>query len=200
MVFLIGRVFRQQRGARHDAGHGLPEQIRNVLRRIARHPVRGTAVVARFGDAEERVETDDDGYFRVRLRLPSPPPADRCWHEVSLALESVSVTATAPVFIPPTACRFVGISDIDDTVVETGLANTLLMMWRLFVADPKSRMAFPGVAALYRGLHAGQSGNEYNPMLYVSRRPSGTYEVLDTFFSTCTAYPSARCCSCASGA
>lgn len=181
-IFLIGRVFRQKRGARQDAGQGLPGQVRNVMRRITRRPVRGTAVVARFGEAAERIVTDVDGYFRVHMRLPAPPPSDTCWHEVGLALEAAPVTATAPVFIPPPACRFVVISDIDDTVVETGVANTLLMMWRLFVADAKSRTAFPGVAALYRGLHAGVSGNEYNPMLYVSRAPWGTYEVLDTFF------------------
>jgi phosphatidate phosphatase APP1 len=181
-LFLIGRVFRQRRGARQDAGHGQAGQLRNVLRRITRNPVRRTPETARLGEACARVMTDADGYFRVHMRLPSAPASDTCWHEVSLALEAAPVTATAPVFIPPPACRFVVISDIDDTVVETGVANTLLMLWRLFVADAKSRTAFPGVAALYRGLHAGLSGNEYNPMLYVSRAPWGTYEVLDAFF------------------
>jgi phosphatidate phosphatase APP1 len=53
----------------------------------------------------------------------------------------------------------------------------------LFVEDAESRTAFPGVAALYRALHAGASGGEANPMLYVSRAPWGIYEVLDEFFT-----------------
>ena len=42
-------------------------------------------------------------------------------------------------------------------------------------------MAFPGVAALYRGLHEGPGGDEGNPMLYVSRAPWSIYEVLEAW-------------------
>ena len=94
------------------------------------------------------------------------------WHKVELSLEQPqAVQAQAQVFIPPERCRYVVISDIDDTVMETGVANKLKMLWRLFVADAESRTAFPGVAALYRALHAGASGDQANPMLYVSRAP-----------------------------
>jgi phosphatidate phosphatase APP1 len=74
------------------------------------------------------------------------------------------------------------ISDIDDTVMYTGVTNKLRMLWLLFVEDAQSRVAFPGVGALYRALHAGASGDQQNPMLYVSRAPWGIYEVLEEFF------------------
>ena len=35
---------------------------------------------------------------------------------------------------------------------------------------------------MYRALHAGASGDQQNPMLYVSRAPWGIYEVLEEFF------------------
>jgi phosphatidate phosphatase APP1 len=75
------------------------------------------------------------------------------------------------------------ISDIDDTIMHTGVANKLGMLWRLFVQGAESRVAFPGVAALYRALHAGASGEEANPILYVSRAPWGIYNILEEFFS-----------------
>ena len=50
------------------------------------------------------------------------------------------------------------------------------------VQDAAQRSDFPGVAALYRGLHAGAGGDEGNAMLYVSRAPWGIYDILDTFF------------------
>jgi phosphatidate phosphatase APP1 len=56
------------------------------------------------------------------------------------------------------------------------------MMYNLFMQDARSRVAFPGVAAFYRALHEGPSGNEQNPMLYVSRGPWSIYEVLVAFF------------------
>ena len=74
------------------------------------------------------------------------------------------------------------ISDIDDTVMHTGVASKAMMLWRLFMQGAESRVAFPGVAAFLRALHAGASGAEHNPMLYVSRAPWTNYEVLDAFF------------------
>jgi phosphatidate phosphatase APP1 len=75
------------------------------------------------------------------------------------------------------------ISDIDDTIMETGVASKLRMLWRLFLQGAESRVAFPGVAALLQALHRGASGLEANPMLYVSRAPWSIYEVLDEFFN-----------------
>lgn len=192
-VFLIGRVFRQS-APRDGAGRErLATQLRDIGRRIARRAVAAAPVTARLGGAEQRVETDRDGYFRIHLTLTDPPPADRPWHDMDLRLEGEHpVRAEGRVFIPPGRCRFVVISDIDDTIMHTGVANKLGMLWRLFVEDAESRLAFPGAAALYRALHDGASwggasrgvasGGECNPMLYVSRAPWGIYDVLDTFF------------------
>src|SRR3712207_5416423 len=103
---------------------------------------------------------------------------------MDLALEQPqSVRAQGQVFIPSDRCRYVVISDIDDTIMHTGVANKLKMLWNLFVQDAESRVAFPGVAALYRAFYAGQSGTEANPILYVSRAPWGIYDVLDEFFN-----------------
>ena len=140
-------------------------------------------LTARFFGCEEQVVTDRDGYFRVHLRpnLPAPPQAS--WHSMELDLAGPEpVRAKGQVFIPSADCRRVVISDIDDTVMRTGVANKVKMLWRLFVEDAENRVAFPGVAALYRALYAGPCGAEGNPMLYVSRAPWGIYDMLSEFF------------------
>ncbi|MEZ0167335.1 App1 family protein [Microvirga sp. TS319] len=183
-VFLIGRVFRQSRSAPGPGRGDLLANLRDIGQRIARRAVSDAAVTARFSGAEGSFTTDRDGYFRVHLSPPLPPPSDRSWHLMDLALaQPQSAQAQAKIFIPPASCRYVVISDIDDTIMQTGVANKLAMLWRLFVEDAPSRVAFPGVAALYRALHVGTSGDQQNPMLYVSRAPWGIYEVLEEFFS-----------------
>lgn len=183
-IFLIGRVHRQSRPDREAGTDDLPNQLRDIGRRISRRPVRGALVAAEFGGTRQEVETDEDGYFRVHLQLRDPPPADRLWHDVVLTLQGPRpVRETAQVFMPTEHCRCVVVSDIDDTVMKTGVANKLKMLWRLFVATADDRTAFPGVAAFYRALHAGASGDQANPMLYVSRAPWGIYDVLDEFFA-----------------
>lgn len=181
---VTGRVFRQP-----GLGAGLREgtlrrQLVDAGRRLARWGSGGVRITARHGDATTRVETDRDGYFRVVLRPDGIEHPDRLWHEVEIEAElgRTTVFTGAQVFVPPASARFVVISDIDDTVMRTGVANKALMMWRLFVQGAESRVAFPGVAAFYRALHRGASGEQLNPMLYVSRGPWSIYEVLERFF------------------
>jgi phosphatidate phosphatase APP1 len=182
-VFLIGRVFRQSRPRIGSISSALLTDLRDIGRRIARHTVPNAVGTARLYGVEERFTTDRDGYFRVHLSPALSPPADRLWHTMDLALEQPQIVhAQAQIFIPPAGCRYVVISDIDDTIMCTGVANKLRMLWRLFVEDAQSRVAFPGVGALYQALHAGISGHQQNPMLYVSRAPWGIYEVLEEFF------------------
>jgi phosphatidate phosphatase APP1 len=182
-AFLIGRVFRQPTFGSGPGGGVLSHQLIDILRGVLRRGVADAALMARFYGAEQRVTTDRDGYFRVHMR-PAQPPADRLWHRMELELQSpTQFRAAGDIFIPPPTRRYVVISDIDDTVMYTGVARKLVMLWRLFMQGAASRVAFPGMAALLRALHYGRSGAELNPMLYVSRGPWSIYEVLDEFFN-----------------
>jgi phosphatidate phosphatase APP1 len=181
-VFLIGRVFRQSNSDPTDIGT-FRSELRDIGRRVRRRSLPGVAVTARFYGTTETTTTDPDGYFRVHLRPQTAPSPDLTWHAIDLLLEEPEhVEAQGQIYIPPSRASFVIISDIDDTIMHTGVANKLGMLWRLFVADAQSRVAFPGVAALYRAFYAGRSGDEANPMLYVSRAPWGIYAVLEEFF------------------
>ncbi len=177
-IFVIGRVFWQHTGGSIEAA-----ELRAIIRRLRRRPVRGARVRASFYGAEQEFVTDRDGYFRIEMAPGEPVPGDRVWHRLGLHLLSPRpAEAETEVFIPPPNARTVVVSDIDDTVMHTGVANKAATFWRLFVADAGSRTVLPGVAALYRALHAGPSGSECNPMLYVSRAPWGVYDMLEEFF------------------
>lgn len=202
-VFLMGRVFRQ-----HRIGNSLRTTVSrrdllDVVRRVLRRGVRNAVLEARLCGAGEvtaaggataagrvaRFQTDPDGYFRVCLRPEQRLANDRLWHRIELQLVEPAELADSPgakvhgeVFVLPPTARRVIISDIDDTVMYTGVVNKAKMIWRLFMQGPRSRVAFPGVASLYRALHDGPSGDQVNPMLYVSRAPWSIYEVLQEFF------------------
>lgn len=182
-VFVIGRLFKQGPPA-EDAGP-LRRQLRDIGRRITRRAVAGAEVTARFRGGETTARTDDDGYFRVHLRPARPPTADALWHWMDLSVRAPQpAAARAEVFIPPRQAGVVVVSDIDDTIMFTGVANKLAMLWRLFVRPADDREAFPGVAAFYQALHKGPGpGVQNNPILYVSRGPWGIYDVLDAFFT-----------------
>ena len=184
-VFLMGRVFRQPSlgsGVRQET---MARDFLDIFRRLLRWGVGDATVTARFGGSEQRNLTDRDGYFRMHMRPAHRPDPNQVWHPIELTLEGGERDGKRTeglIFMPPASARFVVISDIDDTVMKTGVANKAVMLWRLFAQRARSRVAFPGVAALYRALHEGASGAELNPMLYVSRAPWSIYDVLEEFF------------------
>jgi phosphatidate phosphatase APP1 len=152
------------------------------------------------------VQADENGFFTARLAcaaLPGPaaepgsparadgaaddPEHEAIWEQVEVELVRPAfdepVRKRACVLVPTARAQRVIISDIDDTVMVTGVAHKLLMLWRLFAKPGASRVPFPGVAAFYRALHAGATGDQQNPMLYVSRAPWTIYPELDRFFA-----------------
>jgi len=182
-MFLMGRVFREPGAAAGPERQSPQRDVRDLARLLLRHGIKDAVLTIQLGTVRQRVMTDRNGYFRVRMRLPEPPPADRLWHQVDVELlRPVQVSVKGEFFTPPNAARFVVISDIDDTVMETGVANRITMLQRLFLQTAEKRLAFPGVASFYRAMHMGLSGRELNPMLYVSRGPWSIYEMLDRFF------------------
>lgn len=180
-LFLIGRVLSQPSGG--EANYSASGNLWNVVRRMLRHGVAGARLVATVDGQTQGLITDRDGYFRLRMRLTRPLPPGRTRQTVHLRLiEPLSAEAVGEVIVAPPDCRFMVISDIDDTVLATGVANKARMISRMLLKNAESRVAFEGVAALYRRLHQGRSGCEHNPLLYVSRGPWVIYETLEDFF------------------
>ncbi|MDI5921603.1 DUF2183 domain-containing protein [Halomonas sp. LR5S13] len=184
-AFLTGRVFRQAPLARVVPRRGFLRDLADVVRRIARHGVADARVDIHLGGSHVSVSTDQDGYFEAHLPLVSSLPLDRSWHRAELwvtADHEVSVRASVEVYIPTHEPDLLVISDIDDTVMYTGVADKLRMLYRLFIEKPHRRTAFPGVASLYQALHRGADDRGERPILYVSRGPWAIYEMLEAFF------------------
>ncbi|WP_283642967.1 App1 family protein [Croceibacter atlanticus] len=87
------------------------------------------------------------------------------------------------MLIPSESSKFGVISDIDDTLLETGVVSKL--KWKVLVNSlfkhAENRMAFAGAATIYSKLHQGISGEEANPIFYVSNSPWNLYRYLEYF-------------------
>ncbi|MFZ7127648.1 MAG: App1 family protein [Desulfobacterales bacterium] len=184
-ICLFGRVLRQSEvGGRFNRGDLLVDLIA-LWRRMWRRGVRHAVVEVSFGGARQRSKTDRFGFFFIRLPILPPDGPDRLWHRAVLEVSPPNgepVRAETDVLVAPRSAEYVVISDIDDTVVYTGVAQKIKMLWHLFFAKAGSRVAFPGVGEFYRALHRGASGEQRNPLLYVSRGPWSIYGALEAFF------------------
>src|SRR5690606_25328263 len=98
-----------------------------------------------------------------------------------IATDDAPVVATGRALVPPATARFGVISDIDDTVLWTNARNRLRMIAMLMRTNAHTRKPFKGVSAFYRALRDGASGDEGNPIFYVSSSPWNLYVPLVDF-------------------
>ncbi|MFL5561998.1 MAG: App1 family protein [Gemmatimonadaceae bacterium] len=158
----------------------------NSYRRIEADPLAHAVVRATVAGAVADVIADDEGFFSTWVDLPAPVTAPDGWIPVGLELLSpregaTVVTAEARALLAPPGARFIVISDMDDTVLQSHVTSLVHAFRTVLLGNARTRLPFPGVAAFYRALHAGAGGNEANPIFYVSSSPWNLYDLLVDF-------------------
>ena len=133
--------------------------LRGTLRRWDTRELPGVAITATpVGVARPplRGQTDREGYgwFDVQLDASTraAPPSTMALraHKRGHAAEAV-----ARVFHAPAGCGLGIISDVDDTVLHTGITNLLTAAKLTFLRNARTRTVLPGAPALYRALAEG---------------------------------------------
>jgi phosphatidate phosphatase APP1 len=130
---------------------------------------------------------DDEGFFAQWLDLPRPVTVESGWLPIELELlapdrgTGAPVRATAQALMAPPTSRFIVISDMDDTVLQSHVTSLVQAFRTVLLGNARTRLPFPGVAAFYRALHEGASGSEKNPIFYVSSSPWNLYDLLVDF-------------------
>jgi phosphatidate phosphatase APP1 len=131
------------------------------------------------GDAAVETVTDDEGYFRVLVETPlTAGPWTEGAVELAAPYRGLTDSHRTPVriLVPPPDAAFGVISDVDDTIIETGVQRVGLMVRQTFTGSALTRTPFPGAAELYRDLAAGG-----NPFFYVSSSPWNLHAFLLAF-------------------
>jgi phosphatidate phosphatase APP1 len=164
--------------------------IHNLLaayRRFETDEVPGARVIVRARGVERETVTDGEGHFHVRVEGGRAAPARNGWEPADLIVPDqpalgIRETVTKALFrVPAGSARFGVISDVDDTIVRTGATSLLATARNTLLHNARTRLPFPGVAALYRALEHGVQGDEGNPVFYVSSSPWNLYDLLVEF-------------------
>jgi phosphatidate phosphatase APP1 len=120
------------------------------------------------------------------MQLDPPFEAPPRWHEVALWLpdldQSGEATITGRVIGPFPGAAFGVISDIDETVIQTGIDDLIKLAHNTFVVNAYKRLPFPGVREFYMALRRGISGEGFNPIFYVSNAPWNLYDLIQDVF------------------
>ena len=182
-VWIRGRVLKDK-GIRPVTDKDTTwDNLLRMYKRFESDEVPGIDIHLEFGDVEENLTTDEEGYFETNLRLPHPPDTNRLWHEVRLELlkHEQKADAVGQILIPPEKAEFGVISDIDDTIIKTGATDLLEMARNTFLKNAMTRLPFDGVGEFYQALQKGRSDKPSNPIFYLSNSPWNLYDLLTNF-------------------
>jgi phosphatidate phosphatase APP1 len=179
-VVVRGRVLDNKLGTEAVAGEGVRAAARRTLRHFVTNELPGVPLRVTVAGTSVDAVTDAEGYFLVRLATPHDALTSP-WTTGTIELRGdyrgvTSARAEVEVLVPAAGARFGVISDIDDTILETGVQRALRMVVQTVTGSALTRTAFPGAPELYRDLAAGA-----NPVFYVSSSPWNLHAFLLAF-------------------
>ncbi|NND88405.1 MAG: DUF2183 domain-containing protein, partial [Flavobacteriaceae bacterium] len=128
---------------------------------------------------DEQVENlaslaNEEGFVFYEIEYANPP---------STALINFNNRFPGEILIPSKEIDFGVASDIDDTILHTGVTSRL--KWKLLANTlfkrAEQRSPLKGASEFYHMLHRGATGKEANPIFYVSHSPWNLYRYLEHF-------------------
>ncbi|GIJ74958.1 phosphatase domain-containing protein [Virgisporangium ochraceum] len=131
--------------------------------------VPGVPVEAISDVGSAHAVSDEEGYIEARVRV-SPPTESRVGVKLTARRAPDTVAAA---YVVPADGRPLVVSDIDDTVLITGVKERLKMVGRTLIGDPTDREVVDGMPDLLRAL-AGRD----SPVFFVSTSPWNLYQRL----------------------
>jgi phosphatidate phosphatase APP1 len=166
----------------------------NAWKRFETDEVKNAELIVKIGDdALFYTKTDNNGYFLLDERVDdiSNYASKDGWVPLEISYKQEQITRpvqsnnqfSAEMLIPSKSASFGVISDIDDTILHTGLVSVL--KWRVLfntlLTSAGKRLPLDGTPEFYHLLHQGKSGNDANPIFYVSHSPWNLYRYLEYF-------------------
>ncbi len=180
-VDLIGRVLAEEPLGGPQDDDGWWDNLLNIYRRFESDEVPGVALKVAYGGAQFDALSDHEGYYTASF-APTTSPGDDLWENAMVSLADGSVATQQPVMQVLPQARFGIISDIDDTVLHSGITDWKTAAQLTFLHNARTRKPLQGVAKLYQALQAGpDAGPALNPIFYVSSSPWNLYDLLEDF-------------------
>jgi len=181
-VRIMGRVLEVDHMTPSGAGDPRWRNFFAAIGRFESDEIPDARVRLSYGDSTLDAVTDEEGYFTAWLPGTAPDDTGSGWRRVSAELlEPAGLAGEGRVLVPRPDTRLGIISDLDDTVIRTGVRRLLRMLAATFLENARTRLPFPGVASFYQALHAGTTGGPPAPIFYVSSSPWNMHNFLLEF-------------------
>lgn len=187
-LYIKGRVL-DNKALNFAENQSFLKTLGNALRQFDTHEVPNCELMLRIGEIEIAATTDRKGYFLIDAILPSDISKfsdNEGWvgFEISSLDQKLPIANVEGRFLIPNSDADYGvISDIDDTILTTGVTSFLKwkVLFNSFFVNTFRRIPLTGAPDFYRKLHLGKDNAEQNPIFYLSNSPWNLYQYLKSF-------------------
>ncbi|MBK1825661.1 App1 family protein [Haloferula rosea] len=183
-VIIRGRVQRIQRARVTSEEDSRISNFRDIARRFFTSEIPHASVAGEFLGHRFTTTCDDEGFFTVTFdaRHAIESSASRLSYAAFVVDpktdQAIGPATTGHVISPRVPVRRIIVSDIDDTVVESGATSLPTLLKTTLFENIHTRRIFPGVGDFYRKLKAGRSGDEDHPIFYVTSSPWNLHDFI----------------------
>ncbi|WP_375551335.1 phosphatase domain-containing protein [Rhodophyticola porphyridii] len=169
---LRARVLTHLRASEPDPEQSRLTNLRQMASLFITDEVAGVAVLP------EGVEELSDAEGYVTLTLPGAGAGP--WDDVPMRIAGrPDSEVICPVQVPGETARWLVISDVDDTMIETGAHSLARNLWTTFTGSALTRVVHPDAVKLMATLAEGGR----NPVFYVSSSPWNLHDFLEGLFA-----------------
>lgn len=174
-LILRGRVLTSLRRTEPDPAHSKWVNLRQMASLFLTDEVQWVGV--RTVDGRATTRSDEEGYLHFEAPRDDLSPG---WHHVSVTIEGAGFEPVDfPVMVPDPAARFGVISDIDDTMMQTGAYSLLRNLWTTFTGSALTREVFADSVEMMTRFVTEAAA----PVYYVSSSPWNLHAFLDRVFA-----------------
>ena len=174
---------------------GFLRTIRNTFRQFNTYEIKKAEIDLEIPGLIKLSEiSDEEGYFLFDKAIEkdlSVKADEEGWVTVNLHYRGVKDKKYEPgdehfqgqLLIPEKNAEYGVISDIDDTIMHTGVTSflKLRLLKNSLLTNAYSRIPLSGAAEFYQKLHLGKQGENKNPIFYLSNSPWNLYQYLKLF-------------------
>ena len=199
-LYIRGRALEDQ-PLKHFEQQTLYQTIRNTWRTFATDEIRKALIVLTLENGKKyETRADHEGYFLFDLKIDfdlNTLADEEGYVKITVSFDEDNAAFAkakqqkrlkinkfiGESLVPPESAQFGIISDIDDTIMHTGVTSFLKLRvaFNTFFKNYDRRLPLVGAASFYQLLHRGKGGSEQNPMFYLSNSPWNLYKYLEKF-------------------
>lgn len=187
-IYLKGRILIDRGVLPSKETDRFWHNLKNMYRRFESDEIPFAKLRVDFQGITQVAIADEEGYFEFMIDTSGASRVNEGWHEVYLELLQPTspynrkIEAYGKVLIVSANAGIGVISDIDDTVIYTGVTSRLKLAYTVFFKNARTRLPLKGVADFYHALQQGKDAEIINPLFYVSSSPWNMYDLFQEFF------------------